>query len=251
VHGVEVAQGLDDGEEDAEPDGGVAGLDAADGRAAEVRAFGELVDAEVLLLAEGGELRAQLGRGASRPYGSGSRGHDVRGYVLGRLRRWGASAHTVGMLSRTLSSARIFAPLAVVTLVVPTAVLGLRGMFQDWSTEEAPTVSWAMVAWLVGPYVVFAALLVGAGRASNAGFRIAVSVVAVVVVLQSVLLVLMTPLASDEALGSVGVLAMPVFQYGGAAVLAVAGLVLHLTGRRGAVGAAARVPVADGSHLAR
>jgi len=250
VHGVEVTEGLDDGEEDAEPDGRVAALDAAYGRAAEVRAFGELVDAEVLLLAEGGELRAQLGCGASRPYGSGSRGHDVRGYVVGLLRRWGASAHTVGMLSRTLSSARIFVPLAVVTLILPTAVLGLRGMFQDWSTEAGPTFSWGMVAWLVGPYLAFAALLGWAGRASNAGFRIAVAVVAVVVVLQSVLLVLLTPLASDEALGSVGVLAMPVFQYGGAAVLAVAALVLHLSGR-GATAGAPGLPRPGSSAAAR
>jgi hypothetical protein len=137
------------------------------------------------------------------------------------------------MLSRLVSSRRALVVLAVVTLVVPSVVLGLYGMFGDWSAEGAPT-SWGIAAWLVGPYLAFAALLLWAARSMHVGFRVAVAVTAVVVVLQSVLLDVLT-LGSDEALAAVGVLAMPILFFGGAVVLAVVGLVLHLL-RAGAAG---------------
>lgn len=121
--------------------------------------------------------------------------------------------------------------LAVVTLVVPTVVLGLYGTFQGYGADGERVFSWGLTAWLVGPYVAFAALLGWASRSAHQGFRIAVAVTAIVVVLQSVLLDVLT-LNSDDALGAVGVIAMPVLYFGGVVVLVVVGLVLHGRGRR-------------------
>ena len=135
------------------------------------------------------------------------------------------------MLHRLVSSTRALWLLAAVTLVVPTAVLGLYGMFQDWSTAGGPSFSWGMAAWLGAPYVAFAALLVWAGLSTRLGFRVAVAVTAVVVIVQSVVIDVIT-LSSDEDLAAVGVLMMPVLYLGGAVVLAVVGLVLHLAGTR-------------------
>ena len=97
VDGIEATERLDHGQVDPEADGRVAALDPAYGPAAEVRALGELVDAEVLLLAERGELGAQLGCGAAGPYRSRSRCH-----VVTRLR--GVDGGGSGSGVRTLSA---------------------------------------------------------------------------------------------------------------------------------------------------
>ena len=135
------------------------------------------------------------------------------------------------MLTRLVSSPRALVLLAVVTLVVPPVVLGLYGSFQGYADDGTPQVSWGFGAWLVAPYVAFAALLVWCSRSRSMSFRVAVAVTAIVVVASSVLLDVAT-LGSDEALAGVGVVAMPLLYLGGAVVLAVVGLVLHLQGRR-------------------
>lgn len=134
------------------------------------------------------------------------------------------------MLTRLVSSPRALVLLAVVTLVVPSVVLGLYGMFQDGSGEGPAGFSWGLAAWFVAPYVAFAALLVWCSRSSSVSFRVAVAVTAMAVVASSALLDV-TTLSTDEALASVGVLAMPLLYLGGAVVLAVVGLVLHLRPR--------------------
>lgn len=130
------------------------------------------------------------------------------------------------MLTRLVASTRAPLLLAVVTLVVPVAVLARYGMFRDYSADEGSAVAWGTGAWLVAPYVALAALLVRAARSGSAAFRIAVDVTSVAVVVQSVLLDVLT-LGSDEALAAVGLLIMPVLHLGGAVVLAAGGLVLQ------------------------
>ena len=121
--------------------------------------------------------------------------------------------------------------LAVVTLVVPTVVLGLYGMFRGYGEDGERVFSWGLRRGSSARTSPSPPCSGGRAGSAHQGFRIAVAVTAIVVVLQSVLLDVLT-LNSDDALGAVGVIAMPVLYFGGVVVLAVVGLVLHGRGRR-------------------